>query len=260
MSKRYTDTEIWDEDWFIDLEGPYQLFWFYVKDRCDHAGFWRPNFKRFEQISGHKIHKDKFLELANHEKQRIIVLDNGKWFLVNYISFHYSVLNLKNRFHNSVYETFRKNVNCENTIDYGFEVKLTSNCPQLEVNKEQRLKNKEQRLREEINPKENQIVKEVLAYLNEKLKTHYQTDTAGFISGRLEDGYTIDDFKKVIDKKTKTWLPDLKMQKYLRPKTLFSPEHFQEYLNELELPPTKQPIYTPGVKIGTVHVTYGGEQ
>jgi hypothetical protein len=149
MSKRYTDTEIWDEDWFIDLEGPYQLFWFYVKDRCDHAGFWRPNFKRFEQISGHKIHKDKFLELANHEKQRIIVLDNGKWFLVNYISFHYSVLNLKNRFHNSVYETFRKNVNCENTIDYGFEVKLTSNCPQLEVNKEQRTENKEQRIKNE---------------------------------------------------------------------------------------------------------------
>jgi hypothetical protein len=48
-----------------------------------------------------------------------------------------------------VYETFRKNVNCENTIDYGFEVKLTSNCPQLEVNKEQRTENKEQRIKNE---------------------------------------------------------------------------------------------------------------
>jgi hypothetical protein len=147
MAKRDTDTEIWNEDWFIDLEGPYQLFWFYVKDCCDHSGFWRPNFKRFEQISGHRINQEKFLELVNSGKQRIIVLDTGKWFLVHYISFHYSILNLKNRFHNSVYETFRKNVTCENTMEYGFEVKLTSNCPQLEVNKEQRTENKEQRIK-----------------------------------------------------------------------------------------------------------------
>jgi uncharacterized phage protein (TIGR02220 family) len=81
---------------------------------------------------------------------------------------------------------------------------------------------------------ENPLVEDVLKYLNEKLGTHFRSDTAGFISGRLKDGYTIDDFKKVINKKYLQWADDEKMIKFLRPKTLFSPEHFGEYLNELD--------------------------
>jgi uncharacterized phage protein (TIGR02220 family) len=78
----------------------------------------------------------------------------------------------------------------------------------------------------------NKIINEIIDYLNLKCGSHYRTDTAGFISGRLKDGFTLDDFKKVIDKKCGQWLNDEKMQKFIRPKTLFSPEHFQEYLNE----------------------------
>ena len=55
MSKRDTDTELWSEDWFLDLSDAEMLFWFYLKDRCDHAGFWRPNFKIFEASTGRRI-------------------------------------------------------------------------------------------------------------------------------------------------------------------------------------------------------------
>jgi uncharacterized phage protein (TIGR02220 family) len=82
--------------------------------------------------------------------------------------------------------------------------------------------------------KENPIVEDILKYLNEKLGTHFRSDTAGFISGRLREGYTFDDFKKVVDKKYIQWAGDEKMIKFLRPKTLFSPEHFGEYLNEID--------------------------
>jgi uncharacterized phage protein (TIGR02220 family) len=78
------------------------------------------------------------------------------------------------------------------------------------------------------------VVREILDYLNKKLSTHYRSDVGGFISGRIRDGFTTDDFKRVIDKKYIQWSKDPKMCKFLRPKTLFSPEHFQEYLNELE--------------------------
>jgi uncharacterized phage protein (TIGR02220 family) len=76
---------------------------------------------------------------------------------------------------------------------------------------------------------------EIIDYLNIKLKSHYRPDsegTAGYINARLKAGFTVQDFKRVIDKKTAQWLSDEKMVKFLRPITLFSPEHFENYLNE----------------------------
>ncbi|HEM3703666.1 TPA: conserved phage C-terminal domain-containing protein, partial [Streptococcus suis] len=49
-------------------------------------------------------------------------------------------------------------------------------------------------------------------------------------------GYTLEDFKKVIDTKVVQWKNDSHMAKFLRPKTLFSPSHFDSYLNEVPKP------------------------
>ena len=35
MAKRFRDTEIWSEDWYISLESKYMLFWDYICDKCD---------------------------------------------------------------------------------------------------------------------------------------------------------------------------------------------------------------------------------
>ena len=51
------------------------------------------------------------------------------------------------------------------------------------------------------------------------------------INARLKEGHTLEDFKAVIDKKTKQWLNDEKMSSYLRPMTLFGTK-FESYLNE----------------------------
>jgi hypothetical protein len=133
MSKRDHDTEIWSEDWFMELGSTNQLFWFYIKDRCDHAGFWRPNFKQFEIITGHRVNQKEFLEKCNADKVRILVLECGKWWLTGFIAFHFrGVLNLSNRFHKSVFDIFSKNITCENTNIYGFEIKVTSLRPHTE--------------------------------------------------------------------------------------------------------------------------------
>lgn len=157
MAKRNTDTEIWSEDWFIDLKGKHQLFYFYIKDRCDHAGFWRPNFKSFEQITGLRVNPKNFLDEINSDfstgekvvRERIRVLENGRWWIINFIGFHFPILNLNNRFHRSVYDTFRKNVSCLNTEQYGFEVKDTSKTPLREVNETPRRKKEEERKQKE---------------------------------------------------------------------------------------------------------------
>lgn len=84
-----------------------------------------------------------------------------------------------------------------------------------------------------IDPRE-EIVEDIVAYLNQAAGTHYRTgkDVTKLIHGRLNEGFTADDFKKVIDKKVKKWGKDPKMSLYIRPSTLFAPSHFNEYLNE----------------------------
>ena len=75
--------------------------------------------------------------------------------------------------------------------------------------------------------------KEIISYLNEKSGNAYHHTTKkyrGFIHARYAEGFTLDDFKKVIDFKTQEWLHNSKMEKYLRPETLFS-GNFDKYLN-----------------------------
>lgn len=73
---------------------------------------------------------------------------------------------------------------------------------------------------------------EIIDYLNEKANTHYRSKTEStrkHIRGRFADGYSLDDFKMVIDTMCDKWL-GTKMAMYLRPETLFSPK-FESYIN-----------------------------
>lgn len=75
--------------------------------------------------------------------------------------------------------------------------------------------------------------KYIVDYLNSKTgKTYrYQTPkTQKLINARMSEGFTVDDFKTVIDKKVADWLKT-DMERYLRPETLFGTK-FEGYLNE----------------------------
>ena len=81
--------------------------------------------------------------------------------------------------------------------------------------------------------KNNNIYSEVIKYLNEKANTNYRPstkNTQSFISARLKEGFTVEDFKKVIDVKVENWI-GTDFEKYLRPATLFGTK-FENYLNE----------------------------
>lgn len=85
--------------------------------------------------------------------------------------------------------------------------------------------------------------KEIIDYLNEKANTKYRSSgakTKTLIRARANDGFDLDDFKKVIDTKASQWLNDPKMKKFLRPETLFGTK-FEGYLNEVGITqPTKK--------------------
>lgn len=81
--------------------------------------------------------------------------------------------------------------------------------------------------------KEKEIFSSIVAYLNEKAGTKFRSSsdrTQSLIRARLAEGFTLDDFKTVIDKKCADWF-NTPYQQYLRPITLFDKTKFENYLN-----------------------------
>ena len=77
---------------------------------------------------------------------------------------------------------------------------------------------------------------EIIEYLNLKTGSKFKHTTKPYVQAirsRLKEGYTVDDFKTVINKKCREW-KGTKLEKYLTPKTLFAPSHFDTYLNSNE--------------------------
>ena len=75
-------------------------------------------------------------------------------------------------------------------------------------------------------------ISQIVDLLNEKAGTKYRANTDAtkrHINARLAEGYTVDDFQTVIDKKCAEWL-GTDMEKFLRPETLFGSK-FESYLN-----------------------------
>ena len=146
MAKRFTDTMKWNEDWFLELSTSNKLFWIYVCDNCDHAGIYKLNKRMFELLIGAKINTDDFLTTINAEKDRIILLDNGKWYITKFIEFQYGpTLNPNNRVHKSILKLLN-----DNNIKFEQQEVVKLNQPKITTI---------------INPKS---IEEVKAYFQEK--------------------------------------------------------------------------------------------
>ena len=79
-------------------------------------------------------------------------------------------------------------------------------------------------------------VAQVVEYMNSVCGSHYRANTAHtakHIRARLNDGFTVEDCKRVVDIKFREWGDDEKMARYLRPETLFGGK-FESYLNQRE--------------------------
>lgn len=78
------------------------------------------------------------------------------------------------------------------------------------------------------------LTEEIISYLNEKSGKNFKLttkSTASHINARIKDGFKLEDFKSVIDKKVSSWGSDKKMSAYIRPETLFGTK-FESYVEE----------------------------
>lgn len=79
--------------------------------------------------------------------------------------------------------------------------------------------------------------KTIIDYLNKSTGKEFRLTTAktkNLIKARMNEGFVVDDFKKVIDNKVHDWLHDKDMNKFLRPETLFGSK-FESYLNQQKI-------------------------
>lgn len=102
------------------------------------------------------------------------------------------------------------------------------------------------------------VIKEIINYLNLKTNSNYSYSSdknQRLIKARINEGYTIEDFKIVIDKKYAEW-KGTEFEKFLRPETLFS-NKFEGYLNQKQSSNTRDEQWglLKGVYDGTIKVS-----
>ena len=101
--------------------------------------------------------------------------------------------------------------------------------------------------------KKNLLHSEIIKYLNQKTRAHYKVntpETIKHINARLKEGFTLENFKYVIDVKWDEWKGKFNkegknMEDFMRPITLFSTK-FESYLNQAK-PDPLQKYYKKGV-------------
>ena len=84
-------------------------------------------------------------------------------------------------------------------------------------------------------------IKDIVGYLNKRVSMNYRYTskaTQKHIRARFNEGFTVQDFFTVIDKKAEEW-KGTSMEQYLRPETLFGSK-FEGYLNARQTAPKQQ--------------------
>jgi len=106
MAKRFTDTDKWKDEWFTELDPILKILWIYITDTCDHAGFWKVNFRLASYCLNSPVDKQSAI---NAFSQRVDVLSDDIWFIKKFIRFQYGVpLNIKNNAHKGVLKSLEK--------------------------------------------------------------------------------------------------------------------------------------------------------
>lgn len=103
MAKRFFSTELWNEDWYIEMPIEYKLFWFYILSNCDHCGLFKVNLRSFCGLHMIKLNSEDALKYFNSGKDRIRIVNQSLWLIEDFFVYQYgTTLNLNNRVHESI--------------------------------------------------------------------------------------------------------------------------------------------------------------
>lgn len=231
--RRMFTKKVTDDDNFMSLSSSAQALYLHLSMSADDDGFCNQ-----VSISMFKAHASVQDLQALLEKRYIYQFDNGvivikHWRMANALR--------KDRYTPTAFQEELSHLDIKDNGSYTW---LPSGCqtvaaclPQDRLGKDRLDKNSIDKDNmsdsDESDRVDSGIYKNIISHLNEKAGTKYKASTAktkSVINGRLAEGFKLEDFISVIDKKCEEWLGDEKMEKYLRPETLFGTK-FEGYLN-----------------------------
>lgn len=249
--RRMFSKSVIDSDSFLDMSLTTQALYFHLAMRADDDGFIN-NPKRIQRMIG--CGDDEFKMLI--AKQYILPFESGvvvvkHWKVHNYIQ--------KDRYIPSKLPEKDLLAIDEKTKEYQVLGGMYTECIQNgDTGKVRKGKVRLGKVRKDIlsgkpdgEGEENikAIIQEAVDYLNETAGKRYKATTPktrSLIKARLQEGFTLADFRTVIDKKYREW-GGSEMDKYLRPETLFGTK-FEGYLNQsdvIEVRPKSRAVETP---------------
>jgi hypothetical protein len=104
--KRFTDIEIWNKEWFMNLSPKLKCLVRYLFDCCDPSGVWTPNWKLATVHIGEDVSIADVKMLPGDQYE---ILENGKIFLPDFISFQYGTLSQASPAHKPIFQSIEKN-------------------------------------------------------------------------------------------------------------------------------------------------------
>jgi len=223
--KRMFNKAITNDDNFIEMPISSQVLYFHLSMNADDDGFVN-NWKSIMRMIGTKEDDLKVLISKNY----IIPFDSGvivikHWRLNNYLQ--------NDRIIPTQYQEELKQLELDKNNVYKMYTKCIHSIVENRIDKNSIDKNS---IEEIYSPAKHDKIpyKEIIDYLNLKTNSNYKystNKTKELIKARFNEGFNLEDFKKVIDIKTNEWINDNKMNIYLRPNTLFG-TNFENYLNQ----------------------------
>lgn len=85
MSKRFIDTGLYDDEWFMNLSKDCKLLWIYFITKCDHAGILKLNEKLCKVQTDIRDLPGAIKELGN----RLVTVSEHLYFIPKFIEFQY---------------------------------------------------------------------------------------------------------------------------------------------------------------------------
>lgn len=88
MAKRLTDTEKWNDEWFISLNNDYRIIWQWLLDNCNHAGICKRSVTILNMMCNTSVRENDMIKKMDG---RVIIIDNN-WFIPKFLKFQYTGL------------------------------------------------------------------------------------------------------------------------------------------------------------------------
>jgi len=107
MAKRFTDTDMWDREWYMALPCRLKCLVKLIRDKADLSGVWSPNWIIASTYIGEPVNEQELLLIDNGNQFK--KMQNGKIFCIGFIEFQYGELSEKSPVHRKILSLLKQN-------------------------------------------------------------------------------------------------------------------------------------------------------